>query len=143
MTKFTQFLKEIEENSYPTNVTSTGTITIQQSLRNELRKKGVAALKDDLAALYEGFDIVETKDGIIVVAENNDFTFSWEIKCTIKSLDFDPFVEASSYDEQQAEKLAKRQKREAEAAARSAALQERRERKLRELEERKGERIVE
>lgn len=111
MTKFAEFLKKIEENTYPTNITSTGSITIQQSVRNDLRKKGVAALKEDLTALYSDFDIVETKDGIIIVAENEHFTFSWELKNTIKSLDFDPFVEASSYDEQQAEKLAKKLKR--------------------------------
>lgn len=76
MTKFAEFLKEIEENTYPTNITSTGSITIQQSVRNDLRKKGVAALKEDLTALYSDFDIVETKDGIVIVAENEHFTFS-------------------------------------------------------------------
>lgn len=136
MTKFAEFLKEIEENTYPTNITSTGSITIQQSVRNDLRKKGVAALKEDLTALYSDFDIVETKDGIVIVAENEQFTFSWELKNTIKSLDFDPFVEASSYDEQQAEKLAKKLKKETEAAERAATLAERRERKLKQIEAR-------
>ncbi len=47
--KFADFLKEVEVTEYPTNTTSTGSVTIQQSIRNELRKKGVAALKEDLA----------------------------------------------------------------------------------------------
>lgn len=46
--KFAEFLKEVEISTYPTNTTSTGSNTIQQSIRNELRKKGVAALKEDL-----------------------------------------------------------------------------------------------
>jgi len=78
-TEFGKFLAEVEVTEYPTNTTATGTITIQQSLRNELRKKGVAALKADLIKLYgDQFDIVETKEGIVIVAENEpgDFTFS-------------------------------------------------------------------
>lgn len=46
--KFAEFLKEVETSSYPTNTTSTGSQTIQQSIRNDLRKQGVAALKEDL-----------------------------------------------------------------------------------------------
>ena len=42
------------------------------------------------------FDVVETKDGIVIVAENEpgDFTFSWEVKTTIKAIDYDPFIKA-------------------------------------------------
>ena len=47
-TNFSDFLHEVETTTYPTNTTSTGNVTIQQSIRNELRKKGVAALKADL-----------------------------------------------------------------------------------------------
>ena len=39
----------------------------------------MAALKADLVALYHdvaGFDVVETKEGIVIVAENDEFTFS-------------------------------------------------------------------
>lgn len=46
--KFADFLAKIETTSYPTNTTSTGSNTIQQSIRNELRKEGVSALKEDL-----------------------------------------------------------------------------------------------
>lgn len=77
--QFSEFLHEIESASYPTNTTSTGTVTIQQTLRNQLRRKGQIALLEDLKALYgDEFDIVETKDGIVIVAENEagDFTFS-------------------------------------------------------------------
>jgi hypothetical protein len=44
------------------------------------------------------FDIVETKEGIVIVAENqaDDWTFSWELKSTIKALNFDPFLEAGN-----------------------------------------------
>lgn len=76
---FATLLKEISMTPFETNKTSTGVITIQQSVRNELRRKGLEALIDDLTALYgDEFDVVETKDGIIIVAENepNGFTFS-------------------------------------------------------------------
>lgn len=43
-------------------------------------------------------------------------------------------MEASSYDEQQAEKLAKKLKKETEAAERAATLAERRERKLKQIQ---------
>jgi len=115
--KFSEFLHEVETTTYPTNTTSTGNVTIQQSIRNDLRKKGVQALKEDLAWLLPDFDIVETKEGIVIVAENEDFTFSWELKNTIKSIDFDPFMEANAYDEACAEKEAKKLKAEADKQA--------------------------
>lgn len=46
--KFKEFLKTVENTEYATNTTATGALTIQQSIRNELRKEGVAALKADL-----------------------------------------------------------------------------------------------
>lgn len=46
--KFSEFLKIVEATEYGTNTTATGALTIQQSARNELRKQGVAALKEDL-----------------------------------------------------------------------------------------------
>ena len=74
---FVRFLQEVENNNFETNTTATGLKTIQQSTRNELRKQGVKALKEDLNKLYgEYFDIVETKEGIVIVAENDEFTFS-------------------------------------------------------------------
>lgn len=77
LTAFAAFLKEVEQTNYPTNITATGALTIQQTTRNELRRKGVKALLEDLDALYgDTFDIVETKEGIIIVVENAAFTFS-------------------------------------------------------------------
>lgn len=46
--KFSEFLRMVEKTEYETNTTATGALTIQQSVRNELRKVGVAALKADL-----------------------------------------------------------------------------------------------
>lgn len=81
------------------------------------------------------FDIVETKDGIVIAAENEpgDFTFSWEIKSTIKALDYDPFVEASNYDEAQAQKIKRKQDKEDEKRAKVAALEEKRAKRLAKL----------
>ena len=139
--EFIKFLKEIEIADFPTNTTATGTITIQQSLRNELRKKGVAALKSDLQKIYgDQFDILETKEGIVIAAENEpgDFTFSWELKNTIKSIDYDPFIEANNYDIAVAEKQAHKLKVEEEKATRAANIQAKREAKLAELERKKN-----
>ena len=77
--EFTKFLKEVEQSQYDTNTTATGTVTIQQTTRNVLRKAGLAALKHDLELIYgDEFDILETKEGLVVAAENEpgDFTFS-------------------------------------------------------------------
>ena len=139
--KFSEFLRMVEETEYETNTTATGALTIQQSARNELRKIGVAALKADLEWLYgEEFDVVETKEGIVLVAENKpgDFTFSWELKNTIKSLDYDPFIQASNYEEAIAEKAEKKARAEAEKAERAQKLEEKRAKKLAEIEAKKN-----
>ena len=139
--KFSEFLRMVEETEYETNTTATGALTIQQSARNELRKIGVAALKADLEWLYgDEFDVVETKEGIVLVAENKpgDFTFSWELKNTIKSLDYDPFIQASNYEEAVAEKAEKKAKAEAEKAERAQKLEEKRAKKLAEIEAKKN-----
>lgn len=139
--KFSEFLRMVEETEYATNTTATGALTIQQSTRNELRKVGVAALKADLEWLYgDEFDVVETKEGIVLVAENEpgDFTFSWELKNTIKSLDYDPFIQASNYEEAVAEKAEKKAKVEAEKAERAQKLEEKRAKKLAEIEAKKN-----
>lgn len=139
--KFSEFLRMVEETEYETNTTATGALTIQQSARNELRKIGVAALKADLEWLYgEEFDVVETKEGIVLVAENKpgDFTFSWELKNTIKSLDYDPFIQASNYEEAIAEKAEKKARVEAEKAERAQKLEEKRAKKLAEIEAKKN-----
>lgn len=139
-TAFGAFLRNVEATDYATNTTTTGALTIQQSLRNSLRKEGVAALKADLQWLYgEEFDIVETKDGIVIAAENEpgNFTFSWELKSTIKSLDYDPFIQASNFEEAQAEKREKKARIEAEKIEHERRLAEKRARKLEEIEAKK------
>ena len=139
--KFSEFLRMVEETEYETNTTATGALTIQQSVRNELRKVGVAALKADLEWLYgDEFDVVETKEGIVLVAENEpgDFTFSWELKNTIKSLDYDPFIQASNYEEAVAEKAEKKARIEAEKAEPAQKLEEKRAKKLAEIEAKKN-----
>ena len=139
--KFSEFLRMVEKTEYETNTTATGALTIQQSARNELRKVGVAALKADLEWLYgDEFDVVETKEGIVLVAENEpgDFTFSWELKNTIKSLDYDPFIQASNYEEAVAEKAEKKARVEAEKAERAQKLEEKRAKKLAEIEAKKN-----
>lgn len=75
---FKQFLKKIEgEKDLVTNTTAAGTLTIQQTTRNQLRAEGVEALREDLIDLYgDDFDILTTKEGIVIVVENENFTFS-------------------------------------------------------------------
>lgn len=135
---FNDFLSEIEAlETIPTNTTATGTITIQQTPRNQLRKKGLAAFKADLEKIYgERFDVVETKEGLVIVAENlnSDFTFSWEIKCTIKNLDYDPFIEANNYEEDQAIKAEKRAQKQREKEEHVKRLEAKRASKLAEIE---------
>lgn len=135
--KFSDFLRMIENTEFETNTTATGVLTIQQSKRNDLRKDGVAALKTDLEWLYaEEFDVVETKEGIVIVAENEpgDFTVSIELKPTIKSLDYDPFVQASLYEESLAEKAEKKAKVAAAKAEHARKLEEKRAKKLAEID---------
>ena len=50
--QFPKFLDEVSKSSYEQNTTTTGTVTIQQTTRNELRKAGVEALKADLETIY-------------------------------------------------------------------------------------------
>jgi len=138
---FSAFLREVEQTEFETNTTATGANTIQQSQRNILRKKGVAAFKQDLIDMYgDEFDVVETKDGIVIVAENEpgNFSFSWEIKSTIKSIDYDAFIEASVFDEENAEKEAKKKAKELEKERKLAAIEEKRQKKLREIEAKKN-----
>lgn len=138
--QFGKFLEGVANESFETNTTATGTVTIQQSARNLLRKQGVEALKHDLELMYgEQFDILETKEGIIIAAENEpgEFTFSWELKSTIKSIDYDPFIEANNFDEEMAMKEEKKLRREQEKVAKLKMLEEKRAKKLAEIERRK------
>ena len=135
--QFIDFLKGVEQTEFEINTTATGAQTIQQSRRNILRKEGIAALKADLEWLYgREFDIVETKDGLVIVAENEpgDFTFSWEIKSTIKSIDYDPFIEANAYEEEELAKTEKKLLKEQEKQQKLSELEAKRLRKLQELE---------
>ena len=138
--KFNKFLAEMVETEYGTNTTATGAVTIQQSARNALRKRGVEALKHDLELIYGSeFDVLETKEGIVIAAENEpgEFTISWELKSTIKSLDYDPFIEANNYDEEVANKQEKKLRKEQEKALKIKLLEEKRAKKLAEIERRK------
>ena len=143
MTNFGKFLSERIENSDTavkilTNTTANGMVTIQQTQRNQLRKEGLQAFKQDLIDWYgnEGFDVVETKEGIVIVAEaaadDNDggYTFSWEIKPTIKNLDYDPFIEANNFEEDKANKAQKKARQQAEKEAKNARLIKKREERL-------------
>lgn len=70
---FAKFLQSVSEANLPTKTTSTGTTTIQQTKRNELRREGMAALAKDLKQFYgpdANFDILVTSDGIVFVTEN-------------------------------------------------------------------------
>ena len=76
---FLTFLQELESTELPTNTTATGSIIIQQSLRNELRKRGLKAFGAFLKDTYgDKFDILETKEGLVIAVENapGDFTLS-------------------------------------------------------------------
>lgn len=139
--QFGKFLEKVEQTEFETNTTATGAFTIQQSQRNALRKEGVEAFKADLEWLYgEKFSVVETKDGIVIVAENEpgDFTFSWEVKTTIKSIDYDPFIEANAFEEDEAAKASKKAAREEEKAKKLADVEAKRAKKLAEIEAKKN-----
>ena len=143
MTNFGKFLSERIENpdtavKILTNTTANGMVTIQQTQRNQLRKEGLQAFKQDLIDWYgsEGFDVVETKEGIVIVAEaaadddDSGYTFSWEIKPTIKNLDYDPFIEANNFEEDKANKAQKKARQQAEKEAKNARLIKKREERL-------------
>jgi len=138
---FKDFLHKLEELPLEVKEKTNGTATIQQTTRNQLREEGVAALLSDLTNLYgDEFDIVETADGICFVAENekSDITITWELKSTIKSIDYDPFVEASNYDEMRAEKVAKKEARDKEKAEKEELVRIKRAQKLAEIEAKKN-----
>lgn len=132
---FANFLHEVEQTDYSTNKTASGALTIQQSTRNSLRREGLKALVADLKTWLPDFDIVETKDGIVIVAENEpgDFTFSWELKSTIKSIDYDPFIAANNWEEKQIQDAAKKADRIKRAEEKQEALAEKRAKKLAKL----------
>lgn len=111
MNKFTEFLHKVETEDLAVSETATSRQMISQSLRNQWRKAGVDALYEDLRVFYPDFDIVQTKDGIVLVAENEpgDFTVSWELKSSIKNIDYDPFIEAGNYEVELEQKAVKKE----------------------------------
>jgi hypothetical protein len=69
--EFKKFLRGVQSAEFEHNTTITGTTTIQQTSRNNLRRQGLTALKEDLIVLYgDEFDIVETEAGLVIVTEN-------------------------------------------------------------------------
>lgn len=134
--KFIDFLYQVQDSTYEQNTTSTGTTTIKQTLRNNIRTEGVEALLHDMKMLYgEDFDIVRTKEGIVfTVLTEDDEQFSWELKSTIKALDFDPFAAADMFREEQQTKAAKKQARKLEEEQKQIALEAKRQAKLLEIE---------
>ena len=67
--QFADFLSEVEQTEFDTNTTATGTLTIQQSQRNLLRKKGIAAFKADLGVSRGGgaplAELLQLLNGIV------------------------------------------------------------------------------
>jgi hypothetical protein len=66
----------------------------------------------------------------VVENEADDFTFSWEIKSTIKSIDYDPFLEADRWEDEKEAKATKRARIAAEKVAKQEAIAEKRAKKL-------------
>ena len=132
--KFTNFCRQIASlPSLPTNITASGTETVQQTIRNQWRTEGVAALVSDLKQMYgDELDILVTKEGIVFVIENEatGYTISWELKNTIKSIDYDPFIEANNFDDEEARKQLKRQHKEEERIERERRLAEARAKRM-------------
>lgn len=136
--KLAEVLKEIETSKLETNTTVTGSLTIKQGLRNELRKVIEQSLMDDLTYLYPDYSVLLTKDGLVIAAENqDDYTVSIEIKTTIKTLDYDPFIAACNYEEELQAKAEKKKASEQEKAEKIRLLEEKRAKKLAEIKNKK------
>lgn len=134
--QFLRFLNNVQDANYEQNTTSTGTVTIKQTLRNNIRSEGIEALLADLKWLYgDEFDILRTKEGIVfTLLMNNGELFSWELKSTIKALDFDPYVAADMFASEQEKKISKKESRRLEMEAKELALAAKRQAKLLEQE---------
>ena len=86
----------VPHGAIPTDTSSRdGSAVIAQSVRNKLRKEGLGAPSPALKRLYgDTLDVLEGPNGkILIVAEKPDFTFTWELKSTIKGIgpSYDPF----------------------------------------------------
>lgn len=135
------FLHKLESEPWEVKEKTNGTATIQQTTRNQLREEGVAAFFSDFITFYgDEYDIVRTADGICFAAENEiiDKTIPVMIKFEIKSVDYDPFLEADRYDQMRAEKNAKKEAREKEKANREELVRIKRAQKLAEIEAKKN-----
>ena len=122
MSRLNDFLAEVEKQDLKTNVNANGTITIQQTQRNELRAKVVEEFYNFL--LEQKLDVFMTNGGIVIALENENIgTISLELKIAFKSLDFDPLKEADIYEFERNEKLKKIEQR-AKAKARKIAADE-------------------
>lgn len=131
--KFNDFLSKVQKTKYETNINARGIQTIQQTVRNKLRIEAEEALLDDLQKIYPDFDILQTRDGIVVVSNNKDFDFSMELKLSIKSTDYDPYFEADDFAEQ---KEIKQKEKEKKAAAKKAKMK--RQQELRDAAKNRG-----
>lgn len=140
--KFTDFLNDwVCENNHHLQLkeTSSGEMIISQTQRNQMRKEGMKALKEDLIQIFgDYFDVVETSGGLNIVAEgdpDSDFneTVTWELKCTIKAVSYDPFDEAGKFDDAEEARQLKKEEVSSRKRAEEIRKQEKRERKLREL----------
>lgn len=113
--KFKDFLNKVENSTFPITVNAKGLATIQQTVRNKLRAEGQQALFEDLKELYPDYDCLLTADGIVFVSPNKDFEFSFQLKTTVPSIDYDAYEEADAYaraeqiKKEKAEKKAKEQ----------------------------------
>jgi len=122
MSRINDFLAEVEKQDLKTNVNANGTITIQQTQRNELRAKVVEEFYNFL--LEQKLDVFMTNGGIVIALENENIgTISLELKIAFKSLDFDPLKEADIYEFERNEKIKKIEQR-AKAKARKIAADE-------------------
>lgn len=104
---FINFLhNEVSGKSLPVSTSRNGQTVISQSTRNKLRSDGLAALYTDLKAAFDAanLDLLETKNGFLLVAEAANLTFTWEFKSAIKGIEpsYDPFAEAQAWDDEKA-----------------------------------------
>lgn len=87
-----------------------------------------------MAALYPEAQIVHTADGLVFVVDTEAGpTVSICARLTIKNLDYDPITEAFKYEDQMAERAARKTRIKEERAKREALLAERRKKKLDEI----------
>lgn len=117
--KFAEFLTKVQKSTYETTVNAKGIAMIQQTVRNKLRAEGQDALYADLLQFFPDFDCLLTAEGIIFVSHNKDFEFSFQLKATVPSIEYDPYEAADDYAEQERIKKEKKEKKAAETKAKA------------------------